>query len=368
MMSRRWYLVSLFGLAAVAFVVVVAGPGERPSADPGFLPPDTELELLVDGTKEDLRLTEGVVVTCDRRVLFSDMAAGKRARDAGRRPGAILEFHPDPRSISVFRSPSGGSNGNRMDRDCHLLTAEAQRLVRTDLTTGRTEVVMGADQGGSYGGLNDIAFDSKGRIYVTHSRYGRDHPDSVREPGVYRIDPDGSVTRIISDAARPNGIAICADERRIYVGSFDREADTEREMALLGYDLAPDGSAANREVLVDYAPEDGPDGLVCDTEGNLWVAVRDRTRGGIYAYSVAAGGARERAYIPTPERPTNLHFGRGEDSDYLYITAGSSLYGIRVGKRGHHLQRLTAALEIGAEGRRAAPPADGAPAAGGQRR
>jgi gluconolactonase len=368
MMSGRWYVVGLFGPAAIAFVVVVAGPGERPSADPGFLPPDTELELLVDGAKENLRLTEGVVVTCDRRVLFSDMAAGKRDQDGGRRPGAILEYHPDVRSVSVFRSPSGGSNGNRVDQACHLLTAETQRLVRTDLTTGRTQVVIGADEGGSYGGLNDIAVDSKGRIYVTHSRYGADHPDSVSEPGVYRIDPDGSVTRIITDAARPNGIAICPDERHVFVGSYDFEADTGREMALLSYDLAPDGSAANRRVLVDYAPEYGADGLVCDTEGNLWVAVRNRTRPGIYAYSVAAGGARERAYIPTPGRPTNLHFGRGDDSDYLYITAGSSLYGIRVGKRGHHLQRLTSAVVIEAEGRRAAPPARGGPAAGRQGR
>ena len=348
MMSGRWYVTGVFGLAAVAlaYVVVVAGPEQQPSGDPGFLPPDPELELLVDGAKEDLVLTEGVVVTCDRRILFSDMAAEKPDQHGGRRPGAILEYHPDVRSISVFRSPSGGSNGNRMDRACHLLTAERQRLVRTDMATGRTEVVIGSDEDGSYGGLNDIAVDSKSRIYVTHSRYGAELPDAVREPGVYRIDPDGSVTRIVTDAARPNGIAICPDERHVYVGSYDREADTEREMALLRYDLAPDGSAAHRQVLVDYAPEDGPDGLVCDTEGNLWVAVRDRTRPGIYAYSVAAGGATERAYIPTPVPPTNVHFGRGEDSDYLYVTAGNSLYGIRVGKRGHHLQRLTSAHGI----------------------
>lgn len=338
MMSGRWHVVGLFGLGAVALacVVVVALPEERPSGDPGFLPPDTELELLVDGAKEGLTLTEGVVVTCDRRVLFSDMAAGKPGEQGGRPPGAVLEYHPDARSISVFRSPSDGANGNRMDQACQLLSAERQRLVRTDLTTGRAEVVMGSGEVGSYEGLNDIALDSEGRIYVTHPRYGAKHPDPVREPGVYRVDADGSVTRIISDAARPNGIAVCPDERHIYVGSYDHEADTEREMALLRYDLAPDGGAANRQVLVDYAPEDGPDGLVCDTEGNLWVAVRDRTRPGIYAYSVTAGVARERAYIPTPERPTNVHFGRGGDSDYLYITAGNSLYGIRVGKRGHH--------------------------------
>ena len=342
-MAGRWYIVGLLGLAAIAlaYLAGVAGPKERPRGDPAFLSPDAELELLVDGTKEDLVFSEGVVVTCDRRILFSDMSAGAPGKQGGRRAGLIVEFHPEAPMISVFRSPSGGSNGNRMDLDCRLLTAESERLVRTDMATGRAEVVLDSDEGARYVGLNDIAVDARGRIYVTHPRYGRTHPDGVREPGVYRVDADGSVTAIITDVAKPNGIAICPDQAHIYVGSYDYEAKTDREMALLRYDLAPDGSAANRRVLVDYTPKDGPDGLVCDAEGNLWVAVRDRSRHGIYAYSVADGVVTERAYIPTPELPTNVHFGRGNDSDYLYITAGNSLYGIRVGKRGHHLQAPT---------------------------
>jgi gluconolactonase len=212
-------------------------------------------------------------------------------------------------------------------------------------------VVLGADAGGSFDALNDVAVDSKGRIYVTHPRYGALAPGSLREPGVYRIDPDGTVTGIISDAARPNGIAICPDERHIIVGSYGHESDVDREMALLRYDLAPDGTAANRRMLIDYAPQHGPDGLTCDIEGNLWVAIRDSERPGIYAYAVTDGVATERAYIPTPELPTNVHFGRGEGANYLYLTAGSSLYGIRVGKRGHHLQPRSAMRPEGGRNR-----------------
>ena len=43
-------------------------------------------------------------------------------------------------------------------------------------------------------------------------------------------------------------------------------------MALMAYELKKDGSAKFRKTLVDYAPEDGPDGLVVDTNGNLFVA------------------------------------------------------------------------------------------------
>ena len=103
-------------------------------------------------------------------------------------------------------------------------------------------------------------------------------------------------------------------------------------MALLAYDLNTDGTASFRQVLVDYAPQDGPDGLVVDVDGHLYVAVRDETRPGVVVYSPQG---RELAYIPT-ELPTNVGFGRGQDANLLYITAGKSLYRIRLHKKGYH--------------------------------
>jgi gluconolactonase len=44
------------------------------------------------------------------------------------------------------------------------------------------------------------------------------------------------------------------------------------------------------------------------------------------------------AYISTgKELPTNVGFGRGADSNLLYLTSGKSLYKIRVGKKGYQL-------------------------------
>jgi gluconolactonase len=104
-------------------------------------------------------------------------------------------------------------------------------------------------------------------------------------------------------------------------------------MALLAYDLSPDGTAQFRKMLVDYAPFDGPDGMVCDKDGNLYVAVRAENRPGIYVYSPEG---EELAYIKT-EVPTNVGFGRGQQSKTLYITAGKSLYRIRLNREGYHL-------------------------------
>ena len=93
------------------------------------------------------------------------------------------------------------------------------------------------------------------------------------------------------------------------------------------------GTAKFRKTLVDYLPEDGPDGLVCDKDGNLYVAVRAETRPGICVYSPEG---KELAYIPT-EGPTNVGFGRGKEAKVLYITAGTSLYRIRLNKEGYQL-------------------------------
>ena len=79
------------------------------------------------------------------------------------------------------------------------------------------------------------------------------------------------------------------------------------------------------------SPQEPNGSMIVDADGDLWVAVRDAKRPGIYAYTPRG---EEKAYIPT-----NVHFGRGEDANLLYITADSSLYRIRTNKRGHHLQQ-----------------------------
>ena len=116
------------------------------------------------------------------------------------------------------------------------------------------------------------------------------------------------------------------------MGSFPDEVPLRKgRMALLAYDLSPEGTATFRKILVDYAPQDGPDGMVVDAEGNLWVAVRDETRPGVRAYSPEG---EELAYVKTPDKPTNVAFGRGKTSETLYITAENCLYSIQTMKKG----------------------------------
>jgi gluconolactonase len=331
-------------------LLLLASPS--PAADP-IVPPDSKLELLFDGC---LVLSEGVAVAPDGMVYFSDITFThvSRAMNQPIEAGHIWKFDPATKKTTVFRSPSGMSNGLKFDANGDLLAAEGadhggRRVTRTDMKTGKTYIVAGLFEGKPFNAPNDITIDEKGRIYFSDPRYLGHEPIDQPIQAVYRIDTDGSVHRIITDAGKPNGVAVSPDQKTLYVVSNDNgttgigrlksegnktlEPTKKGAMTLMAYDLAADGTAKFRKTLVDYAPQDGPDGLVCDKDGNLYVAVRDETRPGIYVYSPEG---KELAYIKT-ELPTNVGFGRGADAKTLYITAGKSLYRIRLNAEGYHL-------------------------------
>jgi gluconolactonase len=316
--------------------------------DGGIVPADAKLEKVFgDGGV----LTEGCAAAPDGSIYFSDITFSFRSTDdrGAIEAGHIWRYDPKTGTTSVYRSPSGMSNGIKFDAAGNMIVAEGadyggRRVIRTNLKTGKSFIIAALFEGRPFNSPNDITIDERGRIYFSDPRYlGR---ESLEQPvmAVYRIDLDGSIHRIIIDAGKPNGVCVSPDQKTLYVVSnddgaagFDRlpEGALTRKgrMALLAYDLAADGSASFREVLADYYPEDGPDGLIVDAEGNLYVAVRDETRPGIYVY---APSGKELAYIET-EIPTNVGFGRGAERSMLYITAGTSLYRIRLNKEGYQL-------------------------------
>jgi gluconolactonase len=331
---------------AVVLIAVLA-PVPARSEQP-IIPADAKLEKVFDS---GVVLTEGVAVAPDGMVYFSDITFTFAFKDkAGpAEAGHIWKYDPATGKTTIFRSPSGMSNGIKFDADGNMVVAEGadfggRRVIRTDMKTGKGYILAGLFEGKPFNSPNDLTIDEKGRIYFSDPRYLGHEPIEQPVQAVYRIDTDGSVHRIITDAGKPNGVCVSPDQKTLYVISHDNGSTgigrlpmdaklAKGRMALLAYDLAADGTAKLRKTLVDYSPQDGPDGMVCDAEGNLYVAVRDETRPGIYVYSPQG---KELAYIKT-EIPTNVGFGRGKESRTLYITAGKSLYRIRVNKEGYQL-------------------------------
>ena len=314
--------------------------GNAASHDAIFAP-DAELKELFNGA----HFTEGVSVAPDGTVYFSDITFTDQT---DMKAGNIWKHNPETGETTIFRSPSGMSNGTKFDAHGRLVVAEGadfggRRITRTDMTTGKSEIIAGLYNGKPFNSPNDLSIDEQGRIYFTDPRYAGHEP--VEQPifGVYRIDPDGSVHLVVTDAGKPNGVAVSPDQKTLYVishdngamGSFPEDIPLRSgNMALLAYDLSPDGTATFRKTLVDYAPQDGADGMIVDAEGNLYAAVRDETRPGVRVYTPEG---KELAYVKTPDKPTNVAFGRGKSSGRLYITAENCLYSIQTVKEGYHL-------------------------------
>jgi gluconolactonase len=335
--------------ALLSVVVTILSQLPLSTSEAGdILAPGASVELVFDGGAV---LTEGVAAGHDGLMYFSDITFSHQTTDDNGvfEAGHIWKYDPASGKTTIFRSPSGMSNGLKFDADGNLLAAEGadyggRRVTRTDMKTGKSYVIAGLYEGRPFNSCNDITIDEKGRIYFSDPRY-LGH-EAIDQPvmAVYRIDPDGTIERIVTDAGKPNGVCVSPEQKTLYVVSNDNgnsgigriPEDTpayKGRMALLAYDLNSDGTAKFRSVLVDYAPQDGPDGLVVDAEGNLYVAVRDETRPGIVVYSP---DGEELEYIET-ELPTNVGFGRGKESKTLYITAGKSLFRVRLKKEGYQL-------------------------------
>ncbi|MGI9488026.1 MAG: SMP-30/gluconolactonase/LRE family protein [Geminicoccaceae bacterium] len=321
-----------------------------PTGDSAIISADARLELLFD----DACFTEGVTVAPDGQVYFSDITftSGCRHGDSSLpQAGIIWKYDPASGETSIFRSPSGMSNGLKFDAAGNLIAAEGadfggRKVTITDMQTGRARILAALYDGQPFNGPNDIAIDMSGRIYFTDPRYLGHEPVMQPTMSVYRIDPDGEVGRIISDAGKPNGLLVSPDQSTLYVVSNDNgaldftrlretEATQRGPMVIWAYDLAPDGTASNRREFVDFAPYDSADGLIADVSGNVYAAVRRADAPGIYVYNT---DGKELASIPTGEiLPTNLAFGRGENANLLYVTAGNALYQIRLNSQGYHL-------------------------------
>jgi gluconolactonase len=277
-----------------------------------------------------ISMLEGPTVDREGNVYFTDILMQR-----------ILRFSKDG-VFSVFREKSNVANGLVIDLQGRLVAAEGStsptaervgiktggipRVTRTDLQTGRMEILADRFEGKPLSGPNDVTLDGKGRLYVTDSSGA----------SVYRIDAPRQIARILTapDVQRPNGIQISPDDRILYLVEANGAAGGAR--LIRAYDLQPDGTVRNMRVLYNFYPGRSADGMSIDTEGNLYAAAGlHATRGtaetldtkcGVYVISPQGKLLK---FIPIPEDYiTNTAFG-GPDMKTLYVTAGKTLYRMR---------------------------------------
>jgi gluconolactonase len=285
---------------------------------------------------------EGPAADAEGNVFFSDIAGNR-----------ILKMDAKG-AVSTFRADSGRTNGNTFDAQGRLISCEGgelgsggrRRVVRTDFSTGKVEVLTERFDGKRYNSPNDVVVDPRGRIWFTDPFYSPDRSVMEQEhEAVYRIDEGGQVTRAIKQPAigRPNGLAITPDGKTLYlVDSNYIRPDGNRK--IWAFDVAEDGTVSKQRQVFDFGRGRGGDGMRLDSEGNLWVAAGihvPRTANesadvpaGVYVISPTG---KLQGRIPIPEDViTNLAFG-GPDKKTLYITAGKTLYQVPTAVAGYSL-------------------------------
>lgn len=246
---------------------------------------------------------------------------------------------------SVYRK-GAGSNGLMFDREGRLIIAEPveRRITRLE-KDGSLKVLADKYDGKRFNQPNDLTMDGKNRIYFSDPCYGdrsameMTDKDGRKIEGVYRIDLDGKVTRIIDKLDRPNGLVVTADDRYLFVA--DNNNDTAGgARKLWRFNLQSDGSVdqSSQKLIHDWKTTRGPDGMKLDAQGRLFVAAglnkpnpphetADKPTAGVYVFSPEGTLLH---FIPIlRDETTNCAFG-GDDLKTLFVTAGGTLWSVRV--------------------------------------
>ena len=267
---------------------------------------------LASGFGGDIGPAEGPLWWAEGRyLLFNDIHTARRMKYA---PG---------QGATVAMDKTNEANGITRDLQGRLISAEhlTRRVTRQE-PDGSLTVIANSFQGKRLLRPNDVVVKSDGAIYFTDPG-GTAAPDQwdVTVSGVYRVSSDlGTMSLIIDDMVRPNGLAFSPDESILYV------ADSRRRH-VRAYDMLPNGTIGKEtsRVFADVGgPEPGvPDGIKVDTAGHLY------SGGGGGLYIIDSNGRKLGRIVHGQPATTNVAFG-GDDWKTLFFTTRSTLFSVTV--------------------------------------
>jgi len=253
-----------------------------------------EVETLASG----FGLLEGPRVDELNRLYFSDVPRGGVYR---RNPdGTIETLIPGRKGVGgLLFNESGG------------LVVTGRTLALWDQRTGAIRDIFTSFAGVPLRGLNDLTVDDGGSVYVGSLEFNALSNEKPVPGFLYRVDPDGKVTRLWEGIELTNGLGFSADRKLLY------HSDSTTK-AVWVYDVAPDRIVKDRRVFAKL-PEGWPDGMAVDIEGGVWVAA-------VFAGEVVRfksdGTLDRRVKIPA-KKVTSLVFG-GKDLQDLYVVSADN--------------------------------------------
>lgn len=204
----------------------------------------------------------------------------------------------------------GWPNGLALHRDGRLFIADYRRgILVLDLDTGVVSELLTSIRSEGFKGVNDLIFDTAGRLYFTDQGQTGMHDPTGR---VFRFDPvSGSLDCLIDTCPSPNGLVMTPDHSALLVAMT-------RGNAVWRIPLHPDGTTSKVGIFTQMAGGvSGADGLAMAEDGTL--AVCDAGNGCVWTFS-RWGEPRHRLIACSGGRATtNLAYG-GPDNRQVFVT------------------------------------------------
>jgi sugar lactone lactonase YvrE len=225
--------------------------------------------------------------------------------------GDVLELDPDTQEVRRHRVGTVAAVLRpRVDGGVVIAVEHGFALTDAKLQDVRPLGELWTDPGVR---MNEGDCDPDGRFYCGSMAYDK-------RPGagsVYRLDPDGTVTTVLTGVTISNGLTWSGDNATAYY------IDTPTH-GVDAFDYSPDRGLSNRRTLFHIPESDGaPDGMTIDTEGRLWIALWGgaavrcyQPDGTLVEHIPPSGHPGHRLHLrrPHPHRPLHHHFPPGHRS------------------------------------------------------
>ncbi len=268
----------------------------------------SSLNAQVEQIATGFQQPEGPVWMDGVGLLFSDIRAN-----------IIYCWSPYDSSVTEYMNPSDSSNGLTFDLDNNLiLTQMGKRRVSRRESDSSITPLAETYNGKRFNSPNDLVVKSDSSIFFTDPDFNTPigEPKELDFQGVFRIGKNGNIQVLDSTTFdKPNGICFSPDESKLYVNESPLRI-------IYVWDVVDDSTIANRTVFFTIPSMGYADGMKVDTAGNLYCT------GPTGVWVISPDGVCIDTIL-VPENPSNCNWG-DEDRKTLYITAGSSLYRIRL--------------------------------------
>lgn len=169
------------------------------------------------------------------------------------------------------------------------------------------------------GRFNDVMADPEGRVFA-----GTMGQDGTSSGGLFRVDLDGSVTKLWDGTSCANGMGFTPDLQKMYW------TDSEAQKIFL-YDYNREtGELSNRTEFYSSLDGSTPDGMSVDAAGDVWSAHWD----GFAIHRLSPQGELKESIRFPVAQVSSLIFG-GENLDEIYVTTAGGTF--RKGEANHEI-------------------------------